>query len=95
MSVGKKFDSGKLRWRLVPWQQFREVVEVLNIGADKYGEHNWIYVPDAKNRYFDALMRHVMAWASGETNDPEDGKSHLAHAICCLLFIMWMEKDHG
>jgi ribosomal protein L32 len=45
-------------------------------------------VPDAKRRYFDAAQRHIWAWKAGEETDSETGASHLAHAICCLMFIM-------
>lgn len=93
MDEGRKDDQGKLRWRLVPWRPMMEVVKVLNAGADKYGEHNWTLVPNANSRYWDAMMRHIMAWTHGEKNDPEDGLNHLAHAICCLLFLMWFDNE--
>jgi hypothetical protein len=94
---GVKYDSKKLRWRLVPWVEMTEVVKVLDFGASKYCEHNWVNVPDARDRYFDAAMRHIMAWGQGERKDEESGISHLAHAVCCLLFIMWFDRkdDEG
>jgi hypothetical protein len=39
-------------------------------------------------------MRHVHAWRAGETKDPESGLHHLAHAGCCLLFMLWLD-DRG
>lgn len=93
---GVKGDNGKLRWRLIPWQLMVDVVKVMDKGATKYGEHNWTGVENAGPRYFDALMRHLMAWANGERDDPDDGLHHLAHVICCALIIMWHErKGHG
>ena len=38
-------------------------------------------------RYFDALQRHVWSWKQGEQIDPESGIHHLAHAMCCLMFL--------
>ena len=84
---GRKFDGGKLEYGLVPPHALREVVKVLTFGAQKYERDNWQKVPDSKRRYFDALQRHVWAWKEGEQNDPESGIHHLAHAMCCLMFL--------
>ena len=84
---GRKFDGGKLQFGLLPTNALKATVEILTFGAEKYEPDNWKYVPDAKRRYFDAMERHVWAWKSGEQNDPESGKNHLAHAICCLMFL--------
>lgn len=90
---GIKYDTGKPRWSLLPWREIGEVVEVLTIGAIKYEDDNWMRVPQPKERYFSAGMRHFTAWAEGEVFDPETGKNHLAHAICCLLFLMWFDNE--
>jgi Domain of unknown function (DUF5664) len=88
---GRKDDSGKLRWSLVPWSAMRDVVSVLMHGAAKYGDENWRQVLACKGgqaRYFDAAMRHLMAWRANEPTDDESGRSHLAHAVCCMLFLL-------
>jgi hypothetical protein len=90
---GQKFDSGKRRFSLVPKGTAEEVIDVLDIGATKYSDDNWMKVPNARTRYYDALMRHVSAWWNGEKKDPETGKHHLAHAICCALFLIWFDKN--
>lgn len=89
---GRKFDGGKPRYGLLPPKSLRGVAEVLTFGAEKYEVDNWKKVPDAKNRYFDAALRHIWAYKEGELNDPESGESHLAHAICCLMFIDELNK---
>jgi hypothetical protein len=38
--------------------------------------------------YIDAGFRHFAAYAGGEKNDSETGLSHLAHAMCCMLFLL-------
>ena len=84
---GRKFDGGKLQYGLLPSHALKAIVEILTFGADKYEPNNWVYVPDAERRYFDAAQRHLWAWKEGEQNDPESGKNHLAHALCCLMFL--------
>lgn len=87
MTEGRKFDVGKLEYGLLPPLALEETVKVLTFGAQKYERDNWQRVPDSKRRYFDALQRHVWAWKQGETFDPESGIHHLAHAMCCLMFL--------
>ena len=84
---GRKFDGGKLEYGLLPPLALEETVKVLTFGAQKYERDNWQKVPDSKRRYFDALQRHVWAWKQGEQFDPESGIHHLAHAMCCLMFL--------
>lgn len=91
---GVKYDNGKPQWRLLPWSGVSQVVDVLTFGATKYAPDNWKYVPNAEERYIDAALRHLTAYVQGEKKDLETGKSHLAHCICCLLFLMWFD-DNG
>jgi len=90
-SQGVKYDNDKPRWYLLPWNAVEEVVKVLTLGAVKYEDDNWKRVDNAKSRYFSALLRHLTAWVGGETNDSETGLNHLAHAGCCLLFLLWFD----
>jgi len=90
---GIKFDMNKPRWSLIPEGAVQDVVEVLEFGAKKYGDDNWKKVPKAYSRYYDASMRHIDAWWNGEQKDLETMKPHLAHAICCLMFLMWMDAQ--
>jgi len=90
---GRKYDKEKDRWDLVLWREFCHVVKVLTLGAIKYAPENWKYVKDARNRYFAAAHRHLYAWRKGEIIDSETSLPHLAHAICCLLFLMWFDEE--
>jgi hypothetical protein len=87
--VGTKFDQGKLRWDLLP-PEFEEVVKVIGYGATKYEARNW-EKGVAYSRFISAGFRHVFSWIKGERNDPETGLHHLAHATCCLLFLLTYE----
>jgi hypothetical protein len=88
---GFKADGGKPRWTLLPMEPLEDVVRVLTVGATKYAPGNWMRVPDAEPRYLDAAFRHLAARVRGEILDPETGKPHLAHAVCCLLFVAWFD----
>lgn len=89
--TGTKKDDGKQRWDLLPFKAVGEVVKVLTFGCRKYSDWNWTHVPNARERYFAAGQRHFVAWWGGEKLDPETGLSTLAHAICCLLFLLALE----
>ena len=88
---GRKFDGGKLQYGLLPVLALEQVVKVLTYGAEKYEPDNWRRVPDSHRRYFDAAQRHIWDYKAGEMVDPESGVNHLAHAICCLMFML--DKD--
>lgn len=93
MSTGSKADAGKARWDLVPWKAVAIMVDVLGFGAKKYGDENWRQVPDARRRYFAAAQRHLIAWYGGERIDSESGLPHLAHALCCVVFLLEMDAQ--
>ena len=91
LNAGRKDDSGKIRYSLVPPRALALVARVLTYGAERYGAHNWERVENGRERYTDAVMRHVEAWRSGEKSDPDTGVHHLAHAVCCALFLVELE----
>lgn len=84
-----KHDAGKPRWSLLPWRALAQVVLVLEFGARKYAPGGWMTVPDAEQRYRDALIRHLVAEMDGEERDPESGLLHAAHTACNALFLLW------
>lgn len=88
-----RFDAGKTDWSLVPWDSVEEIVKVLEFGKIKYAAWNWSSNGGFKYmRVFNSTMRHLLAWARGEDKDPESGLSHLSHAACNLLFIIYFVK---
>ncbi len=92
LNVGRKDDAGKLRYTLLPIGALTSIVRVLEFGARKYGADNWRMVDDGAGRYTEALLRHIMAYLEGERLDPESGLPHLAHAGCCILFILEFDR---
>jgi len=88
---GLKLDQDKISYTLLPFKAITEVVKVLEFGKQKYAKDNWQKVPNGKERYIDAALRHIISYIGGETTDPESGLHHLAHATCCLLFVIWFD----
>ena len=90
---GVKYDAGKLRYDLLPPEPVEELVKVLTYGATKYTDGGWKKVEPYKDRYLASTLRHLMAWRMGEVRDNESGLPHLAHAMCCLTFMLWKERN--
>lgn len=82
-----KFDKDKIRFELLPSDVLEEVAKVFTFGATKYGDRNWEKGFNY-TRIIGSLLRHVFAWTKGEDQDQESGLSHMAHAICCAMFLL-------
>lgn len=91
MSHGKS-DTDKPRWTLLPWHALGLVVEVLTAGAAEHGDDGWRTLPNAKERYADAAMRHFAAWMGGERIDPKSGRPHLAHFAANALLLLALDE---
>lgn len=91
-----KADSGKPRPSLVQPALIRADMGVREYGCQKYHKpDNWRNVE--ASRYWDALLRHVLAaWDDWQAVDPESGLPHLHHIICNAGFLaQYMEEDGG
>lgn len=66
-------------------------MDVLEAGLVKYEPNNWQHVENARELYFEAIMRHLDLWRGGEIRDAESGHFHVAHVACCALFLVWFE----
>ena len=88
-----KYDGEKVRLDLLPADPIIDVGKVLTYGAKKYSERNWERGL-AWSRCYGAALRHLLAWHKGETNDPETGLNHLAHAACEILFLLEFSRTH-
>lgn len=104
MPEGRKDDHGKLPWSLLPLDAVQEILKVLHWGAYEkkpvpYGPDNWQGVENAEERYYNAAMRHLTDWwkyRNGRSvNDDESGFHILAHAACCVIFLLWFDLNPG
>ncbi|WP_455596259.1 dATP/dGTP diphosphohydrolase domain-containing protein [Cloacibacillus porcorum] len=89
-----KFDGEKVRLDLIPVTPLLAIGKVLTYGAKKYSERNW-EKGLAWSRCYAAALRHLFAWWSGETNDPETGLNHLDHALCEIMFLREFAETHS
>ena len=92
---GIKYDSEKPKMNLLPPKAIVEISKVLTFGAAKYDAENWRKLDDLQNRYTAGALRHIFAHMDGEELDPETNLSHLAHAMCCLLFKLEIELENA
>ena len=92
--IAVRDDSGKTNWSLMPFEALEEINKVLEFGATKYSANNWQEGTGFKySRVLNSLLRHVFAFMRGEDKDPESGLSHMAHAGCNVLFILYYLKN--
>lgn len=93
MNEGIKFDTDKPKVELLSSIALIEISKVLTFGAKKYDDHNW-----RKGMHWSRLLgaatRHILAYLGGEDKDSESGLSHLAHAGCCIMFLLEYEQTH-
>lgn len=76
-----RYDAGKTRYDLVPYEIEELLAEVYTRGAaGKYEDHNW-KKGMSYSRVYSALRRHLATWLSGNSIDREDRLHHLGKVI--------------
>jgi hypothetical protein len=88
---GIKHDAGKRRYSLLPRKAFGIVVDAFTKGAESRGDWNWVSVPNARERYYNAALRHIDAWWCGESKDPDSGLHPLAHAAASIFILLALD----
>lgn len=98
---GKKYDTDKNHMGLMCENFSRalwEVGKVSTFGANKYGVNSWQNLSNPKERYMDALCRHLFQHLQGNKVDNESGLSHLSHlawnSLCLLEFELKGKTDN-
>lgn len=83
---GKRFNSGKTKYNLVPPFAQEQYARVLTVGAAKYGDYNW-QAGMPWTTVLASMERHVAAFKRGEDFDPETGLLHVGHIMCNAAFL--------
>jgi len=93
----QKDDSKKLRLELIDPTFINGVGAVLTFGAEKYTANNWKQANSMVNRerIKGAMLRHQMAYANGEKNDPDSGLHHMYHIACNAMFLAYHDMHEG
>lgn len=82
------YDNGKLPLANLPWAAVREMSAVQAYGHEKYKDFNNYRKGMEVTRNLSCSLRHIMSYIDGEDLDPESNRSHLAHAMCRLAFVL-------
>lgn len=77
----------KVPMSCVPMPPLTEIAVAMQEGARKYGRHNYRDAGVRGSVYFDAALRHLIAWWEGEDLDPDSGISHVSKAMATLLVL--------
>lgn len=91
MKKGIKYDHDRLRWDLLPMECVEEIVKIYSFGSKKYSDNSWQNVENGRERYYAALMRHLVAWRKGERIDPESGELHISHMAWNAIALIYLE----
>lgn len=67
------------------------LADLMTKSAEKYGKYNWALGQEFHTPY-DSLMRHILAFWSGENEDKESLRNHLLHAAANCM-IMWTSYE--
>lgn len=87
-----KMPEGKYQPHLLYKSMKIEVARVREFGKNKHGgEETWMTTTpmehlDAAQRHIDECIEAIRVEDDARLVDPESGLSHLAHAICNLMF---------
>lgn len=77
----------KVPLHAVPVKPLLEVGLAMMEGGRKYGTHNYRAIGVRMSTYYNAAMRHLMAWWEGEDTDKDSGVPHLVKAMASLFVV--------
>ena len=80
--------SKKPAMSCVPPVALLHLSHAMKDGEQKYGRMNWREHTVSSSVYYDAAMRHLMAWFDGETHASDSGVHHLAHVMACCAILL-------
>jgi hypothetical protein len=86
-----RYNKGKLPMELVPPSAIKAMAAVLEVGAKKYSKRNWESGANYSVPYA-SLMRHLMAFWSGETIDPDSKLPHTYHILMNAAMLVEYEQ---
>ncbi len=88
-----RFGLRKPAMSSVPPAALIHLMRAMADGRRKYGLMNWREKNVSSTIYYDAAMRHLMAWFDGEHSASDSGVHHLGHAMACMAIILDAEAQ--
>ena len=86
LGTGARYNTGKIRYELIPTHLLESTARVFEYGAKKYNDWNW-----AKGMPLTAvigcLKRHIAEIERSEDYDSESRQRHVGHIICNALML--------
>ena len=97
---GTKFDNGKLRLAemIIDFKEpLQGLCKVWEFGAKKYGKSNWKEVENGKDRYTNALLRHLVAEEDKLTDDETEllHSAHIAFNALARMYFILKEREES
>lgn len=87
---GLRFNGGKIRVDLIPWEWIYGLANLLTIGSVKYAPRNWEKGLSWSDTMA-SLKRHLLAWERGEDYDPETKSHHMVSVAWNALVLFSMQ----
>jgi hypothetical protein len=87
VNTGLRYNTGKLRYDLLPPDAIEELVKVYTMGSLKYAARNW----EKGLSYMDTvacLKRHLAKFEMNEDKDAESKLHHTAHVVWNALALL-------
>ncbi len=92
--------AAKPKTSAIPPLAIMRLGQAMEDGRRKYGLTNWRGEKVSSSVYFDAAMRHLLAWWDGEDRALDSGVDHLAHVMACCAILIdadsmagWLNDD--
>lgn len=84
----------KPRMAAVPPIAIMALGTAMQTGADKYGLFNWRDTNVTATVFYNAMLRHLEQWYSGEQHASDTGVHHLAHLMAGAAIILDAEMNN-
>lgn len=86
-----RYNEWKPKWHLVHFPSLEPLVKVLEFGAKKYEEKNWMKPMD-KKQILDSMIRHLVRLMEDEELDSESWLPHIGHIMANCMFYSYHSK---
>lgn len=87
------YDDGKAPLACLPWAALDEMAMVQEYGHKKYGDFYNYRKGMEVSRNLSCAIRHIRDYMNGLDLDSESGRSHLAHAMVRIAYVIQNIED--